>query len=277
MKNKMQKKIMLAITLATTGILILSSCKSTKVDDLNNPSNSTKVSILLTDHQSLIYDKVNLNITKLEIKVEDNGVDSLGGWYNLNITPGTFDILRFRNGFDTLFASGTIPLNRKLQKIRMTLGNNNTVVYQGNTFPLEVKDNNNQVVANLDETNVQFTAPNQFQFWIDFDAHQSVQQKSNNRYELKSNIKIFSKSKSGRIEGKVLPSVARAIVLAIKGTDTISALPENSGEFKFVGLNAGTYKLFIDATANSYLDSTINNIIVVNNEDTKVNTIILHQ
>ncbi len=278
-KNIVKLSFYIVIVTILFFLATLASCKtssSAEATPIDNASKA-KVTVMLTDHQSLIFDKVFLNILKLEIKVEDNGVDSLGGWYNLNITPGVFDILKFKNGFDTLFATGTIPLNRKLQKIRMTLGNSNTVVYQGVNYPLEVKDNNNEVIAKLDDSNVDFTAPNQFMFWIDFDAHHSIQQKSNNKFELKSKIRIFTKAKSGRIEGRVLPPAAKAMVLAIKGTDTSVAIPENDGEFKIVGLPAGTYKVYIDATANNYKDSTINNVIVQHNDDTKLNTIVLHQ
>ena len=57
----------------------------------------TRVKVYLTDDQTLVFDKVNIDIQKLEIKLEDDGVDSLGGWFNLNITPGVYDILQFRN------------------------------------------------------------------------------------------------------------------------------------------------------------------------------------
>lgn len=258
--------------------LFMASCsKKNEHAEEAIPANKAKVTIYFTDHQTPVFTKVNLHIVKMEIKVEDNGVDSLGGWYNLNITPGVFDVLRFRNGFDTLFASGLVPVNRKLQKIRFTLGNQNSVETGGLTFPLEVKDNDNEVVANLDDSNVDFVAPNQFLFWIDFDAHQSVQAKSNNRFELKSKIKIFTRRSSGRIEGRVLPAAAQAIVKAINGSDTATAIPESNGEFKIVALRAGTYKLLYDATANNYQDTLVNNIVVRNNDDTHVNTITLHQ
>ena len=273
------------ITRATAAMVIfllaLISC-SRKTDTpatANNdvPANQAKLTVYLTDHQTPVFDKVNLHIIKLEVKLEDHGVDSLGGWFNLNVTPGVFDILRFRNGFDTLFAAGNITLNRKLKKIRMTLGNQNTVVTGGNTFPLEVKDNRNEVEASLDDTNVDFVAPNQYLFWIDFDAHQSIQVKSNNRYELKSSIKIFTRRSSGRIEGRVFPQAARAIVKAINGSDTATAIPEPDGKFKIVALRAGTYQLLYDATAGNYRDTLVNNIVVRNNDDTEVSTITLHQ
>jgi hypothetical protein len=255
------------------------ACRQDNSKDNDENANGAKVAVYLTDHATPLFSKVLLHIVKMEIKIEDNGVDSLGGWRNLNITPGVFDILRFRNGFDTLFATATIPPNRKLQKIRFTLGNQNSVVLlNGNSFPLEVKDNRNEVEANLDDSNVDFIPPDQLMFWIDFDAHQSIKSRDNDtRFELKSKIKIFTKSRSGRIEGRVLPSAAQAIVKAINGTDTATALPEADGKFKIVALRAGIYKVLFDATANNYLDSIVNNVGVQNNQDTQMGTVVLRQ
>lgn len=268
------------------GIVLVAACQkessvTATTDELTSRVPST-IHVYLTDDQNLVFDKVFIDIKKVEIKLEDNGVDSLGGWFSLSITPGVYDILRFRNGVDTLFGTGTIPANRKLQKIRLTLGNNNTVVMNGQTKPLKVKDNNNEVIAKLDASNVEMSGTDQFLFWIDFDAGKSIKTDNsgsgnNNGFELRSNIRIFSKKKSGRIEGRVLPAAAQAIVSAINGTDTVTARPEREGEFKFVGLKAGTYSLYFNATANNYQDTTITNIIVRTNEDTKVNTVQLHQ
>ena len=65
--------------------------------------------------------------------------------------------------------------------------------------------------------------------------------------------------------------------MAINGTDTTSAKPEAEGEFKFIGLKPGTYSLLYHATANNYLDTTINNITVTGKEDVKVATVVLHK
>jgi hypothetical protein len=214
------------------------------------------------------------------VKIED---DSLGneGWVNLSIHPGVYNILRFRNGLDTLFATGTLP-NARVQKVRLTLGTQNSVMKGGQSFPLRVNDNDRQVVANLEGGNFEIIPPNQVLFSIDFDASHSIQvdnsgSGNNNAYRLKSHIKIFSHGNSGSIEGKVLPSAADALVMAINGTDTTMAVPDDDdGEFKIVGLNAGTYKVFVDGR-NSYNDTTINNVIVRNQEDTHISTVILHQ
>lgn len=275
------KKIRIISTLVVAAV-ILYACQKVGVGT-NNGITTTVPSmarVYLTDDQNLQFDKVLIDLQKLEIKVEDNGIDSLGVWFNLAITPGVYDILQFRNGIDTLFGTGTIPANRKLQKIRLTLGNNNSVVKGSQTFKLKLKEN--EIIAKLDESNVEFVSPDQLHFWIDFDAGRSIKvdnsgSGNNNGFELRPQIRIFSKSKSGRIEGRVSPSEAGAIVMAINGTDTATAKPEREGEFKIVGLKAGTYKLVIDATTNNYQDSTINNIVVVHNEDTKVGTIVLHK
>ena len=188
---------------------------------------------------------------------------------------------RFRNGLDTLFATGTLP-NARIQKLRMTLGTRNSVMKNGQSFPLRVKDEDREVVAELQSSNFEFTSSGQVLFWIDFDASRSIQVDNSgsgngNGFRLKSSLKIFTRSNSGEIEGKVLPRAADALVMAINGTDTTMAVPDHEdGEFKIVGLNAGTYRIFIDGQ-NNYTDTTINNVTVRNREDTHLPVITLHQ
>ncbi len=244
--------------------------------DLDKPHTAR---IYLTDHQTPVFDSVFVDIQKLEVKLED---DSLGndGWVSLQIHPGVYNILRFRNGIDTLFGTGTLP-NARIRKLRLTLGTQNSAMNNGLSFPLRVKDEDRQVVAELESNNFEISN-GQVLFWIDFDASRSIQvdnsgSGNNNGYRLKSHIKIFTRSHSGRIEGRVFPAAADPLVMAIIGTDTIMAVPDtDDGEFKIVGLNAGTYKVFYDGQ-NNYNDTVINNVIVRNSEDTHVPGITLHQ
>ncbi len=78
------------------------------------------------------------------------------------------------------------------------------------------------------------------------------------------------------MKGKVFPKDADPIVKAIMGSDTATAIPEDEGEFKIVGLKAGTYQVFIDAQ-NGYIDTTINNVIVIKGEDTHLSAVTLHK
>jgi hypothetical protein len=279
----MKKSTRLAWISAISFAVLLYSCQKDVASDQNGGTNINKphaVTIYLTDHQTPIFDSVFIDIRRLEVKLEDDTLPN-GGWVNLVINPGVYNILRFRNGLDTLFATGTLP-NAKIKKIKLVLGTQNSAMKNGQSFPLRIKDEDREVIANLESSNFEITTSGQVLFWIDFDAGNSIQidnsgSGNGNGYRLKSHIKIFTRSNSGRIEGKVLPRAADAIVKAISGVDTATAIPDDDdGEYKIVGLNAGIYKILIDGQ-NGYNDTLINNIIVRNREDTHVPTITLHQ
>lgn len=271
-----------ATALLCTAVVIYSCQKETTAGNTAqvNLDKPHAVSIYLTDDQTPVFDSVFIDLQKLEVKVEDDSLPA-EGWVNLSIHPGIYNILRFRNGLDTLFATGTLP-NGRVKKVRLTLGTQNSVMKNGQRFPLAVHDHDREVVANLEGSNFEVIPPAQVLFWIDFDASHSIQTDNsgsgnNNGYRLKSHIRIFTRSNSGRIEGRVLPAAADAIVMAINGTDTTMAIPDDDdGEFKIVGLNAGTYKVFIDGK-NNYTDTSISNVIVRNREDTHLPVITLHQ
>jgi hypothetical protein len=275
------KKLMrfTAVAFLVTSIIFFSCQKEAGNNNMSDVNKPHAVTVYLTDHQTPVFDSVFIDLQKLEIKLEDDTLPN-DGWVNLNIRTGVYNILRFRNGLDTVFAVGTLP-NAKIKKIRLTLGTQNSVMKDNKTFPLRVKDEDRQVVANIDNSNFDISN-GQLSFSIDFDAGNSIQvdnsgSGNNNGFRLKSHIKIFGKNNSGRIEGKVLPRAADAIVKAVIGSDTATAIPDDSdGEFKIVGLNAGTYKVIIDGQ-NGYNDTTINNVIVRNREDTHLSTITLHQ
>jgi len=244
--------------------------------DVNKPHSAA---IYLTDDQTPVFDSVFIDLQRLEVKLEDDTLPN-GGWISLQIRPGIYNILRFRNGLDTLFGTGTLP-NARVKKIRLVLGTQNSVVLNGQSFPLRIHDNDREVIANLDATNFEISN-GQVLFWIDFDAGRSIQidnsgSGNNNGYRLRSHIRIFSRSHSGRIEGRILPRAADALVMAIRGTDTTMAIPDDSnGEFKIVGLTAGTYRVFIDGR-NNYNDTMINNVVVRNREDAHLGVITLHR
>jgi len=268
------------VALLITSVVLYSCQKDVTGNGTTDISKPHAVTIYLTDHQTPVFDSVFIDIRRLEVKLEDDTLPN-DGWVRLNINPGVYNILRFRNGLDTLFATGTLP-NARVKKVKLVLGTQNSAMKNGQSFPLRVKDEDREVIANLDNSNFEITAAGQVLFWIDFDAGNSIQVDNSgsgngNGYRLKSHIKIFTRSQSGRIEGKVLPRAADAIVKAVIGSDTATAIPDDDdGEFKIVGLNAGTYKVIIDGQ-NGYSDTIINNVIVRKKEDTHLPTITLHQ
>ncbi|MEP7375314.1 MAG: DUF4382 domain-containing protein [Chitinophagaceae bacterium] len=276
----MKSKINLTLLCLLATTVIFYACQKdvsgdTPTTDLSKPHS---VSIYLTDDQTPVFDSVFIDLQQLQVKVEDDTLSN-DGWISVNIRAGVYNILHFRNGLDTLFASGTLP-NAKVKKIKLVLGTRNSVMKDGQSFPLKIHDNDREVEINLEAGNFDITSAGQVLFWIDFDAGRSIQvdnsgSGNSNGFRLKSQIRLFAKSKSGSIEGRILPAAADARVMAINGTDTTTAIPEDDeGEFKIVGLNAGTYTVFIDGQ-NNYRDTTITGVLVRNNEDTHLSTITL--
>jgi hypothetical protein len=285
----------MSLLLTTTGALLLAVACQKNISSQHEMSGTlSSVKIYLTDDPSLVFDKVLLEIQQLEIKVEDDSQekherehqndvddndhhgDQSGGWRPLAIHAGVYDILRFRNGLDTLFATDSFPAVHKLKKLRITLGKNNSVVYNDVSFPLSQKSNDNYIVMKMEASAVNINAGGLSSIWIDIDAGRSIK-KNGNQFELKPSVKLFSKELTGGAEGRVLPKDAAAVVMAINGTDTASAKPELEGEFKFKGLKAGSYRFLYHATAGNYRDTTISNIIIQTKEDTKLPVITLRK
>ncbi len=260
-------------------VIIFYSCQKEfngSSTELNKPH---QVAIYLTDHQTPVFDSVFIDLQALEVKLSDDSLPN-DGWVTMSIRPGVYNILKFRNGIDTLFATGVLP-NARINKIRLTLGTRNSVMKDGLSFPLRIKDEDKQIVLNLDDSNFEINTPGSVRFWIDFDAARSIQidnsgSGNNNGYRLKCNIKVFTTSRSGRIEGKVFPHIASPVIIAHNGIDTATAIPESDGEFKIVGLNPGTYTVIYDGN-NGYRDTTISNVVVRKGEDTHINPITLRQ
>jgi len=284
----------LIAAIALLALLSIAGCQKNITRQDEAAGTRSAVNIYLTDDPSLVFDQLWLDVQKLEIKAEDDSqskretehqdeVDdndkrgnSSGGWITVNINPGVYDILKFRNGLDTLFARTSFPAIQQLKKLRITLGSKNSITFNGVNVPLTLKGNDNFIVIKTEASSVNINSGGLSNFWIDIDAARSVNRHGND-FELKPSVKLFSKETTGRIEGSVLPKEANALVMAVNGTDTASAKPGQEGEFKFTGLKPGAYSIIYHAVSGNYNDTTIRNIIVKTNEDTRLPNIMLHK
>ncbi len=262
-----------AATLLIFSVGVISCNKESATD--NNPvvpAGKNELKIMLTDDPSVIYDSIFLDIQRVEVKVErSNGSEH---WDTLSIRAGVYNILRFRNGLDTLLAIGYVP-DGEVEKIRITLGNNNYVMLNGVSIPLALHNNQHQVIINIDG-DVDHLDPDHLRLWLDFDGHGSIRM-HNGRLELDLHIGHFCHNSSGELEGRIKPTAAfPVLVKAISGSDTLIAIPEHEGEFKIRGIRSSTVKLII-TPSNGYRDSVINNIPIRRGDDTELGTIVLHQ
>jgi Domain of unknown function (DUF4382) len=273
MKNKEPFLISALFVVVTTVLIIgFASCKKEVSATGGVPAGQTQLKVMLTDAPSTIFDSIFIDIQKVEIKVEDStGAEH---WDALTFTPGVYNILRFRNGLDTLLGTVNIPKG-KVEKIRITLGTGSYVMFGGVKTLLTIPSGANQIIIKVDD-DVDHEDDNHSRIWLDFDGVGSIRL-NNGKLELKLNVNHFCKHSSGELEGKIKPKDALPVVVrAVAGTDTLTAIPEDEGEFKIRGIKTSTVKLLITAS-NGYKDSVINNIQIRQGEDTKVGTIVLHR
>lgn len=272
--------------------LFFYACNKDISADSSIPAGSSRLSIYLTDGPT-DFEKVLVDIQRIEVKLDtcrrnhDDDHDQPGCdddhdrrhnnceiWDTLDIRAGIYDLLTLRNGVDTLLASGFI-LNGKIQRIKLTLGENNSVVVDSVTHPLHLLNNQNFVFVNIKREHLDSLSSNNFQLYLDFDLSRSIKY-INGKYWLKPVLKPFGRHASGEIEGKIRPVHSSGFIKAFNTTDSAYALPWwNEGKFKIRGLKEGTYSLYIDGI-NGYRDTTLTNIMVTRNRETNLGTIQLH-
>src|SRR5882672_6357902 len=100
----------------------------------NNSGGTTHLELRLTDAPAA-YDAVYIDIRQVEVNVSsDTGTTK--GWQTVNVLhPGVYNLLNFKNGIDTLLAAADMPAG-KLSQMRLVLGNNNSVVINGQSYAL---------------------------------------------------------------------------------------------------------------------------------------------
>lgn len=285
--------LFLSVSLVAFASILFYSCqKEVSVDNGGIPGSTNKLSVYLTDGPT-DYQKVLIDIQQIAVKLDtcrrnndddhdqhgcDDDHDSLRVnceiWDTLNIHAGVYDLLKLRNGLDTLLASGFI-LNGKIERIKITLGNNNSVLVDSVSHPLNLINNQHFVFLNIKREHLDSLSSNNLQLYLDFDLQKSIVF-LNGKYWLKPVLKPFGRHSTGEIEGKIRPVHSHGLIKAYNATDTAFARPWDEGEFKIRGLKEGTYSLFVDGI-NGYKDTTINNIIVRRKGKTDLGTIQLHQ
>jgi len=250
---------------------IFFSCSKDNSDSAT--TGETDFSVYLTDDPSP-YDKVNIDIESVEVHFSDDS--DANAWHTIKmIRPGVYNLLKLSNGKDTLLATQKIAA-KKITQVRFILGDDNSVVVDGNTYPLETPSaQESGLKFNVDAT---LTAGIEYKMWTDFDAARSIVVTGNNQYILKPVIRVFTKAISGSITGIVLPPESEPWVYVLNGSDTVaSANPDSlTGMFMINGLSDGDYNVLINGS-NNFNDTTYSNVMVSTGNVTEIGTTVLHQ
>jgi hypothetical protein len=246
---KTMRPLFILLTVFLSGSFIFLSCNK------NNSGSTGGVShlqVMLTDAPA-DYDAVNIDIRKVEVKAASDTGDS--GWQTVNIVhPGVYNLLNFKNGVDTMLAAADLPAPVTLSQVRLILGDNNSVVIDGQSYPLKTPSaQQSGLKLNIHST---LTADIVYHLWIDFDASRSIVATGSGKYILKPVIRTYADAVGGSVKGTVLPSAANPQVWATMGTDTLLALPDSTtGNYFFGGLNAGSWNLLFHARDSTYRDT----------------------
>ncbi|HKP32079.1 MAG TPA: DUF4382 domain-containing protein [Chitinophagaceae bacterium] len=263
-------KISKALLFASVSVVVLSFMLFLSACSKNDNKNGTAhLELRLTDGPADV-DEVNIDIQSIEINSSSDSSQS--GWQDLHILhPGIYNLLDFRNGMDTLLATIDLPAG-KISQIRLKLGDNNSLVVDGQTIHLTTPSaQQSGLKLNLHQDLVSGVT---YKIWIDFDAARSIVQTGNGKYMLKPVIRTFSEATSGGIKGVVLPDEAHATVLAVSGTDSLSAIPDSLGRYFFKGVKPASWTLTFDADSTTgYIDQTRAGINVTLGTVTVVDTV----
>lgn len=288
------KHLFFAAAMALGIAFTMSACNKNASAESAVAPGQQHLSLYLTDGPGL-FDKVLVDIRSVKVLVDtssntrrhdnedwdhrggdDNKNDSSFIWTNLNIAPGIYDILKFRNGADTLLAASGVPKG-SIRLIKIEIGTSNSVVKDSISYPLYLPANaKNYILIKLKGNECEEYLSNRVRLWLDFDVTRSIVQERDNKFYLRPVFHFFTVSATGSIAGKVGPRDGLPVVTVFNSADTAYALPDKEGNFKLRGLKDGTYSVFINAS-NGYFDSTITNVVVKAPKETSVGTIKLRK
>ncbi len=265
------KWMMPCLLVATTVLLFFNACKKESGDIMKSPS---KLKLYLTDAPGT-FQAVWIDIQKVMVHVTgaDSAVES--GWIEVPLRhPGLYNLMKYRNGKDTLLATANIPSGR-ISQIRLSLGENNYVILKDGTKKMLTAPSGQQSGLKLN-VHAEIKPGATCVLVMDFDAARSVVMVEHEKYLLKPVVRTFIKTEGGTIEGVVLPSDVRTYVFALQNEDTVgSSLPDTTGKYKFWGMPAGSYQLVFDPDTSFFLKDTLHDVQVHPNKMTTVDTVVL--
>jgi hypothetical protein len=244
--------------------------------DDNDGAGMARLEVRLTDAPGN-YEAVWVDIQDVQVKASDD--NSENGWISLDIDEGKYDLIKLTDGLDTLLGTSQLPAGR-LSQIRLVLGDDNTVVVDGETYDLNTPSA--QQSGLKIQINADLEADQSYTVLLDFDAARSVVSAGSGKYNLKpvirANVEVtendVDEDETG-IKGKIDPASSNSVIYAIIGEDSTSTQADAvTGNFLIGDLTLGTYKISI-VPGEEYEPKEISDVQVLEGEITDLGTITL--
>ncbi len=256
-------KSLFKLSLITLLFIGFASCSDD--DSGNNNEGNAKLAIRLTDAPG-DYEKVFIDVQEVEIKYND-GRDDI----NLGINAGVYDLLELTAGVNVLLFDDEVPAGN-ISQIRLILGENNTIVVDGETLPLDTPSaQQSGLKIQVNET---LEPGILYEFMLDFDVDKSIVAQGNGGFNLKPVIRATTAAESGAISGTVIPLGGLVMVTATNGIDEISSYTNLAGEFLLSGVPDGVYSVTFQADLGLGIPPlVVENVTVVQGEVTAMGEI----
>ncbi|WP_242446497.1 DUF4382 domain-containing protein [Nonlabens agnitus] len=235
--------------------------------DDNDSTQPARVNIKLVDAPG-DYDNVFIDVEAVAIKFNGDADDEE---LVLDMdNTGIYDLLELTGGNNVVLADDEIPAGR-INQIRLILGDDNSVVVDGQEFPLSTPSaQQSGLKLNV---NQELEGGILYEFILDFDADKSIVRQGNGGYSLKPVIRTELAALSGAIIGDVEPTTFQVEVTASNGVNEISTFTDVNGLYRLNGVPNGTYTVTIEADPAAELQTVvINDVVVVNGEVTALGT-----
>lgn len=267
MKN-LKKYLMFLLAIASLSTFLI-SCN----DEDDNSQGTSKVTVRMTDAPG-DYDEVNVEV--LDVMIKNNSGSDESGWVSIgNISPGIYNLLDLTGGITVLLADNEVP-SGYLGQIRLILGDENTVVKDGVTYPLNTPSaQQSGLKLQINQT---LQAGATYNFLLDFDVEHSVvvEAGGSGNYNLHPVIRVTTEATSGAIKGTILPITVQTLAsVEVNGT-VVSAYTNEQGVFQLNGIPSGTYTVTLTPDVASGLTVlVVDNVVVVNGEVTNMGSLTL--
>lgn len=258
--NTLFKSINLLVVVA----VIAFSCN----DKDTEGSGMARVQVSLVDAPA-DYDEVNVEIEEVAIKSGD-GEDN---WIVLDdAETGIFDLLELTNGNEVFLGEAMLPAG-ELSEIRLILGDDNTLVVDGQTLDLTIPSGSQSGLKVKVDADIEGGVT--YKLVLDFDAARSVVKAGNSgNYNLKPVVRAEMEALTGAIEGVIDPIDANAVIYAIDVDTAASTYPASDGSFLLRALGAGTYSVVVSPGESLDFDTlTMEDVSVTVGQVTKVDTL----
>ncbi len=249
-------RLLLKFSLIALFVIGLAACSNDDSDATDN--GKARLSLRLMDAPG-DYEAVFVDVREVVIKYNDGRDD-----VTLAINAGVYDLLELTAGVNILLFNDEVPAGA-ISQIRLVLGDNNSIVVDGQTLPL------NTPSAQQSGLKIQVNETLQpgilYEFMLDFDVDKSIVSLGNGSYNLKPVIRANTVAQSGSISGTIVPLGILALVTATDGINEISSYTNLQGGFLLSGVTNGTYTVTIQAdVALGLPDVVIPNVVVVTGE-----------